>query len=249
MIAMLSGSLKTGQSTVSQPQTTVSQTVDLPTLSVAESLTGGLLSNAFVKVSGASKYFQGSITCYNITQKVKHLGVDEENAKACNCVSAQTAREMAVGCCKLFDSDIAIATTGYAEDWSSYDPNVIGQTNITHEQCAYICLYKRSSNEFVEKFIDNKHLDRNVFRQFVVDEAVKMYEVGKAKEIKVGSQNPQNFTVTTKEIRRPPYTQNKFIGHAICKECGSEGFSYPEKNTIQAKNKAIASVKCSHKEE
>ena len=32
-----------------------------------------------------------------------------------NCVSAEVAQEMARGACRLFDSDLGVATTGYAE--------------------------------------------------------------------------------------------------------------------------------------
>lgn len=85
------------------------------TLAVAESLTAGRVQARVAAVSGASEYFLGGITAYTIDQKVKHLGVNRATAAAVNCVSATVAEQMAVGACALFGSDLAVATTGYAE--------------------------------------------------------------------------------------------------------------------------------------
>ncbi len=83
-------------------------------LAMAESMTCGLLQDRVGAISGASAFFRGGITAYTIDQKVRHLGVDRA-AAACDCVSADVAGQMALGACTLFDSDVAVATTGYAE--------------------------------------------------------------------------------------------------------------------------------------
>ena len=44
------------------------------TLAVAESLTCGHLQALVGSVSGASDFFCGGVTAYNIDQKVRHLG-------------------------------------------------------------------------------------------------------------------------------------------------------------------------------
>jgi nicotinamide-nucleotide amidase len=85
------------------------------TLSVAESMTAGHVQARVAAVSGASNFFLGGITAYSLAQKVKHLGVDRAAAKKVNSVSAAIAEQMARGVCELFDSDIGLATTGYAE--------------------------------------------------------------------------------------------------------------------------------------
>jgi len=84
-------------------------------VATAESITAGNIQAALSSVSGASDYFQGGVTAYNLDQKVKLLGVDREMAEACNCVSGNVAAQMAHGARDLFQTDIAIATTGYAE--------------------------------------------------------------------------------------------------------------------------------------
>lgn len=85
------------------------------TLAVAESLTCGRVQAEVGAISGASEFFLGGITAYALEQKVRHLGVDRHEAEACACVSPVIARQMALGACRLFGSDVGLATTGYAE--------------------------------------------------------------------------------------------------------------------------------------
>jgi len=85
------------------------------TLAAAESLTCGLVQARVGEVSGASNFFRGGITAYSLDQKVRHLGVERAAARRVNCVSAEVARQMAVGACRLFETDLGVATTGYAE--------------------------------------------------------------------------------------------------------------------------------------
>ena len=85
------------------------------TLATAESLTAGHVQTRIASISGASEFFLGGVTAYNLEQKVKFLGVDRVVATAVNCVSAEVAEQMAGGAVTMFGSDLAVATTGYAE--------------------------------------------------------------------------------------------------------------------------------------
>lgn len=85
------------------------------TLSAAESLTCGQVQAHVGAISGASNFFLGGITAYTLDEKVRHLGVDRAAAKKVNSVSAEIAKQMALGACRLFGSDLAVSTTGYAE--------------------------------------------------------------------------------------------------------------------------------------
>jgi nicotinamide-nucleotide amidase len=85
------------------------------TLAAAESLTCGRVQAAIGSISGASNFFLGGITAYSLDEKVRHLGVARAAAKKVNSVSAAVAEQMARGACGLFGSDLAVATTGYAE--------------------------------------------------------------------------------------------------------------------------------------
>ncbi|MDO8885431.1 competence/damage-inducible protein A [Candidatus Oleimmundimicrobium sp.] len=84
------------------------------TLSVAESCTGGLLSNRITNISGSSDYFQGGIVSYNNDVKSAVLGVPREILKNYGAVSSQTAKAMAKGVAQICDTDISVALTGIA---------------------------------------------------------------------------------------------------------------------------------------
>lgn len=84
-------------------------------VAAAESLTVGRVQAELGRWSGASAYFAGGATCYAIPAKVRLLGVDRAHAEAVNAVSERVAAEMARGAARLFEADIAVATTGYAE--------------------------------------------------------------------------------------------------------------------------------------
>jgi len=86
------------------------------TLGVAESLTGGNVSAKLVEVSGASNYYKGSVTAYAVSAKEKILGVPAELIEKYGVVSAEVAKEMAIGVRKLLQTDIGLGTTGFAQD-------------------------------------------------------------------------------------------------------------------------------------
>lgn len=84
------------------------------TISTAESCTGGKIAQMITSVSGASSYFKGGVVPYATEMKTKILGVDPSVIVVHSVVSSEVAREMALNCKKIFDSDYAIATTGNA---------------------------------------------------------------------------------------------------------------------------------------
>jgi len=85
------------------------------TLGTAESMTCGWIQVRIGAVPGASEFFLGGLTAYQLDQKVMHLGVNRALATAVNAVSAEVVAQMAVGACAFFKSDLSVATTGYAE--------------------------------------------------------------------------------------------------------------------------------------
>ena len=82
------------------------------TIATAESCTGGLVAATLVNVPGSSEYFKGSVVAYSNEVKEKLLGVKRETLQKYGAVSAQTAKEMAIGVRKLLKTDIGISTTG-----------------------------------------------------------------------------------------------------------------------------------------
>jgi nicotinamide-nucleotide amidase len=87
------------------------------TLSVAESCSGGMLSDMLTDVSGSSAAFRGGVVCYSNAMKSKLLQVPAElleGPRAPGAVSAETARALAEHVRALTDSDYALSITGVA---------------------------------------------------------------------------------------------------------------------------------------
>lgn len=84
------------------------------TLSVAESVTSGLLQAAMSSANDAMRFFQGGITAYNLGQKTRLLDINPIHGLECNCVSENVASTMAINICGMFTSDWGIGITGYA---------------------------------------------------------------------------------------------------------------------------------------
>lgn len=84
------------------------------TLATAESCTGGKIAQLIAGVPGASNYFKGSVVAYATEMKTKLLEVSLLTIEAYSVVSAEVAKEMAINCQKIFETDYAIATTGNA---------------------------------------------------------------------------------------------------------------------------------------
>ena len=89
-------------------------TEQVKTLSVAESCTGGKISELITANSGASAYFKGSIVSYATQVKKEILNIPEDIIDKNSVVSKQVAEAMAKNVQQLFKTDYAIATTGNA---------------------------------------------------------------------------------------------------------------------------------------
>jgi PncC family amidohydrolase len=84
------------------------------TVSVAESVTGGLVGSRLTDVPGSSLYFLGGVVAYSNDAKVKLLGVQRETLAQFGAVSERTAREMAEGVRQSFGTDVGLAVSGIA---------------------------------------------------------------------------------------------------------------------------------------
>jgi nicotinamide-nucleotide amidase len=84
------------------------------TLSVAESCTGGLISQRLTDISGSSAYFIEGVVAYANEAKTRALGVGAEIIERHGAVSAETAEAMAKGMRERARTDYAISITGIA---------------------------------------------------------------------------------------------------------------------------------------
>ena len=140
------------------------------TLTAAESCTGGLIAKRLTDVSGASAVFHGSLVTYSNRLKEKWLGVQAETLQTYGAVSAQTAREMALGARKAADADLAVAVTGIAGPNSDDTNKPVG--------LVFIALADRDSvtvEKYENQFTDNvREQNRTTSAQRAL-EAVRRY--------------------------------------------------------------------------
>ncbi|WP_298544061.1 CinA family nicotinamide mononucleotide deamidase-related protein [uncultured Aquimarina sp.] len=83
-------------------------------LAVAESCTGGKISQSITTYAGSSSFFKGAAVTYATHSKTDLLGVDEDVINKYTVTSKEVAEAMALGVKNKFKSDYAIATTGNA---------------------------------------------------------------------------------------------------------------------------------------
>jgi nicotinamide-nucleotide amidase len=84
------------------------------TVSVAESCTGGALSNSLTLIAGASSYFDCGYVTYSNQSKVQMLGVSPETIETYGAVSEKVAQEMVIGAGERSQSNLAVSITGIA---------------------------------------------------------------------------------------------------------------------------------------
>ena len=87
---------------------------DCKTLSTAESCTAGRIASVITAVPGSSNYYRGGLICYADEVKVNLLGVDAAVIEANTPVCEEVVKQMVSGSNKLFDTDYAVAISGYA---------------------------------------------------------------------------------------------------------------------------------------
>lgn len=96
------------------------------TLSIAESCTGGLVSNLITSIPESSDFFQGGIIAYSNRIKKELLRVPGETLKKFGAVSEEVAKGMANNIRELMKTDIGISTTGIAGPGGGSEKKPVG---------------------------------------------------------------------------------------------------------------------------
>lgn len=131
-------------------------------VSAAESCTGGRIASAITAISGASGYFQGSLVAYQNEVKEQMLGVPREMIAKHDVVSQPVVEAMVKGACRLFATDYAMASTGYAEAWDGHEVCIwIGWGSETdvhslclREDCGRVANVERATQRVMQEFED-----------------------------------------------------------------------------------------------
>lgn len=124
------------------------------TLSLCESITGGMISSKLTKVAGASKVFDRGIITYTNLAKIEELGVKEETLNNYGAVSEQTAHEMAKGLFLKSNSDIVLSITGLAGPEGATSEKPIG--------LVYMCII---THDFEKIYKYNFNGNRNLIQK------------------------------------------------------------------------------------
>lgn len=95
-------------------------------ITVAESITGGLIAHRITQVSGSSRYFDAGFVTYSNESKSELLGVPEGLFASVGAVSEEVARAMALGARARAKSDVALAVTGIAGPTGGTDSKPVG---------------------------------------------------------------------------------------------------------------------------
>ena len=84
------------------------------TLALAESCTGGYISQLITAVPGCSSYYKGSMVAYSYEIKEEFLNVSKETLATKGAVSEEVVLQMANNAKAKFDADYTIAVSGIA---------------------------------------------------------------------------------------------------------------------------------------
>lgn len=96
------------------------------TLAVAESCTGGLITDRLTDIPGSSAFLERGVVTYSNAAKTGLLGVPEAVIRDYGAVSAETARLMAEGVRMLAGTDLGLAVTGIAGPTGGTEAKPVG---------------------------------------------------------------------------------------------------------------------------
>ncbi len=125
------------------------------TVAVAESCTGGKISELITSVPGSSAYFKGSVIAYSNEIKTRILGVSELDISRHGAVSEEVVRSMAEKTMNLYNTDFAVATSGIAGPSGGTGKKPVGTTWIA-------VAAKRKT--IAQKFSFGEHRGRNILK-------------------------------------------------------------------------------------
>ncbi|MFA5034444.1 MAG: CinA family protein [Candidatus Margulisiibacteriota bacterium] len=117
------------------------------TVSVAESLTGGLISSRLTSLPGSSDFFIGGLVCYSPRIKVTQVGIAPALISQYGVVSREVAVALAEEIRKRFKTDVGLGITGVAGP-APIPPAPVGQV--------FIAVASKNGTDWKELNLDGK---------------------------------------------------------------------------------------------
>ncbi len=140
------------------------------TISVAESCTGGKVSDRIVSVPGASNCFAGSVVTYANTAKEELLGVSAQLLLKYGAVSEQVAKAMASGVRDKFQTDVGLSITGIAGPDGGSEEKPVGTV--------WFGISTAKETKAVKHFIPSERERFRLYAAFIALDIVRRYFSG-----------------------------------------------------------------------
>ena len=134
------------------------------TISIAESCTGGLLSNNLTKLANSSKYFQMGLITYSNEAKTNILKVNKHIIKKYGAVSKECCEAMVKNLSKISKSKINISITGIAGPGGGTKDKPVGLVYIGVKMGRHLLILK---NKFKSK-------NRNLIQKLTVKKIINI---------------------------------------------------------------------------
>lgn len=122
------------------------------TLAVAESCTGGMLSQVITDINGASKIFKFGVVTYSNQSKIKYLKVPLKTIRKFGSVSGECCKSMVNNLSKISKARLNIAITGIAGPRGGSKSKPIG--------LVYIGIKKRNKVQINKYLFKNKNRNK-----------------------------------------------------------------------------------------
>ena len=125
-------------------------------MATAESCTGGLLLKRLTDIPGCSAVVAGGAVAYQTREKEAVLGIPHELIEHYTVVSEPVARAMAEATRRVFDADVAIATTGYAGPGGGTEQEPVGTVYVAvatprATDCRRLSLSPRRDRDYIRR--------------------------------------------------------------------------------------------------
>ncbi|HEY0797384.1 MAG TPA: competence/damage-inducible protein A [Acidisarcina sp.] len=133
------------------------------TLAVAESCTGGLLSQRLTSISGSSRSFLGGAVVYSNALKTEFAGVDAALLDRFGAVSREVAAALAEGIRTRCGATLGVSITGVAGPTGGTEAKPVG--------LVYIAVADDNHTEVVERRLPG---DRDRIRQYTTQQALDL---------------------------------------------------------------------------
>ncbi|MHA2129601.1 MAG: CinA family protein [Promethearchaeota archaeon] len=134
-------------------------------IAIAESCTGGYVSNMITNISGASKVFDRGIICYSNQAKIELLNVDPKILASHGAVSENVVRELAYNIRTQSNVDFGISISGIAGPTGGTIDKPVGTVYIG---------FSTEKETYINKY--NFKTDRITFKKRVLEKILTLLE-------------------------------------------------------------------------